>query len=120
MRKEKHDDHGVVMHHVLGQGWVHTHGMDRHGLPELEVRGVPGFLAAAAADLLRHACDYMLASGKVMKAGEIVEVSPGTYYRLARPDPTPGDEGHYEVERLRLEDVQATCSCCGLPAGGHG
>jgi hypothetical protein len=39
MTTGKHEGHGLQMHHVLGEGWVHTHGMDRHGLPELEVRG---------------------------------------------------------------------------------
>jgi hypothetical protein len=61
----------------------------------------------------------MLKTGKAMKAGDTVEVAPGTICRLVRPEPTPGDEEHYKVERLRLEDIEATCSCCGLPAGGH-
>lgn len=120
MKRAKHKDCGVLMHHVLGTGWIHTHGMDRHGLPELEVRGVPDFLAPATAVLLGQLCDYMLEGGRVMKAGENVGLGDGRLCRLVRPEPAPGTEDHYEVERLRLEDAEATCSCCGMPACKHG
>lgn len=120
MKRAKHKDCGVVHHHVLGTGWIHTHGMDRHGLPELEIRDVPDFLAPAAANLLGQVCDYMLEGGRAIKAGESVALGGGTPFRLVRAEPTPGTEDHYEAERLRLEDAEATCSCCGMPACNHG
>jgi hypothetical protein len=119
-RHKRHKDHGVTLHHILGEGWVHTHGMDRHGLPELEVKGVPGFLAPAAANMLMTACQYMIESRKAVKAGEGMTFPAGVVVQFTKPEPAPGDEDHYEVERLRMEDVEATCDCCGLPAGKHG
>lgn len=41
------------------KGWVHTHGMDEHGPPELEIWDIPNFLAEDAARLLKHVCKYM-------------------------------------------------------------
>ena len=52
------DKYGVDIHCVIGAGWVHTHGMDRHGLPELEVRGVPGLLFEYAGNVLNEVCAY--------------------------------------------------------------
>src|SRR5262249_22304849 len=93
----------IQFHFILEKGWLHTHGMDRHGLPELEVRNVPGFLAGAAAGILDEVCDYMLTSGKTVKAGETMGLGSNVRFRFVRPEPPPGDEDHYKVERLRLE-----------------
>ena len=63
----------VAYHEVIDgdntNGWIHTHGMDALGLPELEIRNCPLFLGEFAAEILRTVCDYMLDSGKVVKAG---------------------------------------------------
>ena len=95
------------------KGWIHTHGMDVLGLPELELRGCPAFLAESAVHLMRSVCDYMLASGKVVKAGENMATSDRTMFSFAIPEPVPGSEDHYEVERLQITDVdQQPCDEC--------
>lgn len=111
---------GVRFDWVLGTGWVHSHGMDRYGLPELEVRNVPDFLAEAAARLLRHVCNYMLDSGRTVRAEETMATSPNTRFRFVRPEPMPGMESHYETERLQIVDVEGVCGCCGGPGGEPG
>ena len=40
--------HGLVGAKGLEKGWVHTHGMVEHGLPELEILGVPDLPIATA------------------------------------------------------------------------
>ena len=69
-RREKRFD----MHWVIGTGWIHTHGMAERGYPEVEVRGVPDFLAESAAELIRHVCDYMLDEMVRIKPGETMEI----------------------------------------------
>ncbi len=88
----------IELHHVISgqdtKGWVHTHGMDEYGLPELEIRDVPGFLAEDAARLLNHVCDYMLDSGNVIKLGETMAVSSRSRFRFIKSEAIPGEEEH--------------------------
>ena len=102
------------MHWVIGTGWIHTHGMAERGYPEVEVRGVPDFLAESAAGLIRHVCNYMLDEEVRIKPGETMETSPRTRFRLIKAEPLPGEEDHYLVERLQIVDVEQVCDCCGL------
>jgi hypothetical protein len=102
------------MHWVIGTGWIHTHGMAVRGYPEIEVRGVPDFLAESAAALIRHVCDYMLDEGVRIKPGETMETSPRTRFRLINADPLLGHEDHYTDERLQIVDVEHLCECCGM------
>jgi hypothetical protein len=104
----------IQIEYILGSGWVHTHGMDAAGMPELEVRHVPAFLAEAAADLLNRVCDYMLRTGKRIRHGETMQTSPRTHVRFVCPEPMPENEDHYAVERLQVLDIEPDCSCCGL------
>jgi hypothetical protein len=100
---------GVLMHYVFdgrGRGWLHTHGMDRRGLPELEVRDVPSYLAEAAARILRAACRYLRQPGVQVKVGETMAVSPKTAFRLVRGEPIPGCEDHYETERWQVVEPE--------------
>jgi hypothetical protein len=92
--------------------WLHTHGMDVHGLPELEVRDCPTFLAEAAAEILRSVCDYMLESDKVVKAGENMRVSANTLFGFVKPEPLPNSEDHYDVERLQITEAKPICNAC--------
>jgi hypothetical protein len=107
-----HEEKRYEMHWVIG-GWVHTHGMDAHGYPEIEVRGVPDFLGESVVALIRHVCNYMLDEEVRIKPGETMEISPRTRFRLIKPDPLPGEEDHYDVERLQIVDVEQVCDCCG-------
>lgn len=95
------------------KGWVHTHGLARYGLPELEIRGIPLFLGARAAELLNMLAEYMLTSDNVLKLGEVVQIDANTIVRLEKLAPVNGHGGHYDYERWALVDVEeATCSIC--------
>jgi hypothetical protein len=102
----------MILHHVTGTGWVHTHGLASLGLPELEVRGVPDFLAEDAARLLNLVAGYM--RKKRVKLGETMATSPRTSFRFIKADPIPGNEDHYEDERWQIVDVETVCECCDL------
>lgn len=108
---------GLMMHHVTDgkrtRGWIHTHGMDRRGLPELEMRDVPAFLAPAAAGILREVCHYMIDTGVRIKAGETMATSPRTALRFVKPTPIFGAEDHYRVERLLIKEIRPACEGCG-------
>jgi hypothetical protein len=108
----------VSIQYVIDYGWLHTHGLDRAGLPELEMMDVPIYLAGPASDLLRAVADYMLENGVRFGAGETMAVSPLTSIRFAEPEPLPGEEDHYEVERLLIVGAEPTCEGCGAGSSG--
>ena len=114
----------VQCDHVISgsdtKGWVHTHGMDRLGLPELEMRDVPGFLAESAAALLEHICDYMIDSGKKVSVGETMAVSKRTTFRFVKAEPIPGHDNHYETERWQIVEVECQCAECGAKEAEKG
>jgi hypothetical protein len=87
--------------------------MAERGYPEVEVRGVPDFLAESAAELIRHVCDYMLDEKVCIKPGETMEIVPRSRFQMIKPEPLAGQEDHYTVERLQIVDVEQACECCG-------
>lgn len=103
----------MVVHHVIESGWVHTHGLDQLGLPELEIRNVPPMFAEAAARILREVSEYLQEPGVVVKSGETMAVSPHTKFRFVTAEPISGDEDHYDVERWELVSLAQVCECCG-------
>lgn len=106
----------VVQLHALfipsGGVWVHTHGLVKYGYPELEVWGIPGFMAEDAAVLLNRVGQYMLESKSIIHADENMQLDD----RIIRfvEDPLGVAEDHYEVERFRLIDPPGIekCDCC--------
>ncbi len=116
--REEKNTKRIEVHHIIAgdstKGWVHTHGMAEIGLPELEVREVPSFLAEAAARLLQTVCRYMQEPGVVVRLGETMAVSDHTRFRFVRALPIPGEEDHYEVERWQLAEIELRCDECGL------
>ena len=91
-------------------GWVHTHGMEEFGLPELEIRDCPAFLAESAVHLMRSVCDYMHTTGKAVRAGDNMRITDRTTFTFAIPEPMPGSDDHYKVERLQIVDIdQQSC-----------
>lgn len=107
---------GILMHHVtsgaMTRGWIHTHGMDRFGLPELEIRNVPSYFVDAAVRVLREVCRYMNQPGVVVKIGETMATSPKTAFRFVRAEPIPGNEDHYQVERWQIVEIEPSCEAC--------
>lgn len=100
------------------QGWVHTHGMDKFGLAELEIRGLPLFMGHAAADLLNQIADYMLNSGHEVKAGQMLQIGASACMVQA-DDPIPGEYEHYLVPRWNVVDhpmAIGSCACGDHPS----
>ena len=108
----------VVVHHVTdgpAKGWLHTHGLDAHGKPELEMRSVPLFLGGAATGLLNELADHLLNdAASPFVAGDLIGWGRSSIQVLeARPDEDAGyDAGHYRTTRLVLVDPPSDeCAC---------
>jgi hypothetical protein len=87
--------------------------MTAAGLPEIEVRDVPAFLAEAAGTLVNRVCDYMLSTGEPVSSGQTMRISPGAQIKFVTAEPMPGKEDHYDHERLQIVDFEARCVGCG-------
>lgn len=93
------------------KGWVHTHGLAKYGLPELEIRAIPLFLAPSAAVLLNVLAEYLLTSEKEVKLGESIQVDQQVVICLAKLDPI--NHTHYECERWAVVDaIEGACDFC--------
>jgi hypothetical protein len=110
------------IHAVPELGWIHTHGLDRLGLPELEMLHVPGFLMEDAARLINFVGEYLRKPAKPVLVGQTMQTSDHTRFRFVRgtadwmdtADAAADEVGHYAVERWRIVDVEPLCSCCQL------
>jgi hypothetical protein len=89
-------------------GWVHTHGLSKFKLPELEIRNVPLFLGPAATGFLNGLAGYMLNGPKPIKVGETYGTGPMAICRVVKADPIVNDPDviatHYQTERWLLSD----------------
>lgn len=95
----------------MGDSWVHTHGLDRLGLPELEIRSVaPRFMSSAAATLLGLIADYLIAGTRPVEPGDAIVIDDHTCVRLVPATPVPEHEDHYRSERWTVEDLPP-CPC---------
>lgn len=119
----------IIIHIIFNgentKGWLHTHGMFVYGMPEVEMRSVPLFLAHAAGELINRVCDYMLNSeDKFFKAGQVFDFG-GSVFKLVRAPPLVGGENHYaadgqilfelgakKVDRWLFEDIEMRCKHC--------
>lgn len=110
-KRKQHKTTPITIHHVIEDRWVHTHGMEALGLPELEIRNVPSLFVEAAMALLQHVCDYMQKPGVVVKAGERMATSPNTRFEFKASEPITGEEDHFEVERFELVGIEPNCEC---------
>ena len=84
--------------------WLHTHGLQKFGQPELEVVGIPQMLEAYGAAVLRSVAEPLAASpsdaGVALRAGMAVECE-GAGTLLARNAPVDADH-QAPYGRLRL------------------
>jgi hypothetical protein len=108
----------INLHHVTdgpAKGWLHTHGLAAHGRPELEMRNVPLFLGAAAAELLNDFADDLLNDAAApLLANQLVQWGSSSIRVVeGRPDANAGyDPAHYDGVRLVLVDPPDTgCAC---------
>lgn len=81
--------------------WMHTHGLDRAGVPDLEIFHVPGSLRTTAAQLLALVAERLLDG--VLNLGDAVEIGPDLPLKLVELEQAvelldPGELGS-ELER---------------------
>ena len=124
-----------------GRGWFHTHGLDKRGIPELEIRAVPTMFYSAAAEMLNRIADYLVRTGNVLEDGQSMQMGEYDFMRFvarSQYDGTAGDrenaeEGqgdlslgnhaaHYSVLRLEVlsmdSEVPLPCDCSSEPTEG--
>ena len=97
------------------RGWIHTHGLARHGKPELEIRGAPLFMSRAGAAILNDIADYLLNDAtQPLLPGQTID-GPGGPIRAVegRADESLGyPANHYATPRLTLVDAESMgCGC---------
>lgn len=96
------------------KGWIHTHGMDALGLPELEIKGIPLFMGTAACALLNEFGRYMMENpDRPVLEGQNIQMGPALFSvkECPRLSIDEGD-GHYTVRRLELVDSPALIGHC--------
>jgi hypothetical protein len=107
----------VIQVHVVADEtsvWAHTHGLEAFGLPELEVRDAPTYLATPAGTLLNAVADYLLNSGRAVRLGEGIRVDGYGTLTLEVAVPQERFADHYERVRwtVRSLPVDVMCECC--------
>lgn len=107
----------IVSHDEKLLSWVHSHGMEKFGLPELEMRDVPLVFSFAAGVMINVVADYMF-NEKRVKLGEVVEHDRELFY-LMRLEPMKGQEDHYSCDRWALlhpivavRKIEKSTVCC--------
>lgn len=100
-----------------GGGWVHTHGLEQFGLPELEIRSVSHvLLLPSAAVILTEVADYLLNGERPVAAGDALVLGDMTFLRLCRLSPLSDHPDHYVYERWAVVDVpESFCPLCEQP-----
>lgn len=97
-------------------GWVHTHGLEKFGLPELEIRGLQTFLYGAAGGILNQVGEYMIelkGEGRSINLGESMQLGDKfCIFQFAKLPPIEGHEHHYEVERWCLVEPPGAHDFC--------
>ena len=132
---EKRDELPWVIHAIADHGlfWLHTHGLDKLNLPELEIVDVPSYFLSAGAERINAIGRYMAKTGKAVGADETMQLGEDyLMFTLAQEPPAEyvGEEDkeetkqtHYEGVRLRLDPYfPADCECdeCGKPLQEEG
>ncbi len=96
------------------KGWIHTHGLARHGKPELEIRMVPSMFFASAGRMLNEIGQYMLDSGRSIRPGDTMELGRTLLLMLeGKADEEGGYDGsHYRVPVLTVTALDHACEYC--------
>ena len=83
--------------------WIHSHGMQKFGLPDIEMEGIPGELASSGLTLMIMIAETLL---KVRRKAELdfassLEIANMPF--LFRMEVKPGDaEGHFPAGSLKI------------------
>ena len=94
-----------VLFEIIDEGetvWIHSHGMQKLGLPDLEMEDVPSDLASAGRDLMIMATESLLSKrdrGLDFQTGMKIFSTPFSFALEARPR---DEEGHFPAGSLRI------------------
>lgn len=78
-----------ITEHLTEDGkltWLHTHGMEQFGVPDLEMKYPDRDKTSYYSDVLRNAALYLIDHGRIMKPGDTAELAgDGVIYRIESP-----------------------------------
>ena len=81
------------LHFVSDSRWVHTHGLEQFGLPDIEVRYKDRWKEDYYGDLVANAAVYCIERGPVLVVGNTAEVADnGVVYKVTRPRLEPNHD----------------------------
>ena len=85
-----------------GHVWVHSHGMQKFGLPDVEIEGVPKELSSEAVRLILKVCETLVEkrteSSNLSQPMELTDPPVTCYFDFRRSD----DEGHFPSGSIRI------------------
>ncbi len=86
-----------------GSVWIHSHGMQKFGLPEIEMEGIPVEWASSALNLMKMIADTLVAttetSGLDLGAGISISNTP---IRFKMNYAASDSEGHFPIGSLKV------------------
>jgi len=82
--------------------WIHTHGMQKFGLPELEIENIPAVLVQSGLRLMFMAAKSLLASRESRPDVGSPFSLPGTPILLDMQSTPPDMEGHFPSGSLKI------------------
>lgn len=95
-----------------GKFWLYSYGMrDNHGLPDLEIRDVPGMFMGAAASTINQINAYRLTSDKLVLAGQTMKWEYGDIL-VQKGQDWDGRVSWKANEMLRLTSRLTDVECC--------
>ncbi len=97
------------------KGWIHTHGLEKFGVPDLEIREIPLFLGPYACLLLNEFAEYLVDNfeRKPVIPGQTIQMGPCVFTVEECPIlPEDEGDGHYTVRRFRLVDSAKMIGRC--------
>jgi len=83
-----------------GAVWIHSHGMQKFGLPDLEIEGVPKDLAASGRNLIVYAAEVLLAAKTSSRDPSVPIPIPDTDFQLLLQERPKDEEGHFPAGSL--------------------
>ncbi len=90
-----------------GNAWIHTHGMQKFGIADLEMDEIPEELAAKGRTLIMIAAEVLITSGDQRPEFPAEIVVPGTEVLMYVEIQAPDSEGHFPAGSLKIRPFQA-------------
>jgi tetratricopeptide (TPR) repeat protein/uncharacterized protein YegJ (DUF2314 family) len=83
-----------------GGVWIHTHGMQKFGLPDLELENVPADLAAAGRNMMLLVAETLLEDGRDQADVNATRIIRNTQFMFKLTPVHADGEGHFPVGSL--------------------